>query len=481
MPVIDRTAVILDIFADHAHTAEGKLQVELAQLEYNLARMRGLWTHLERLGAGGWTAESAPGARARPRSRPTVAWPATGSRRCAAGWSGSSEPRRDASPPRARADPGGGAGRLHERRQVDAAERAHRRRGRGGGQALPHPRPDDPLLRARRPHLPAHRHRRLHPEAAPPAGRGLQGDARGDGARRPDPARRRRVGAGAERAEARRRWTRCWRRSAPATRPRLLVFNKVDLLDDEQRRDLLAALRAALGVSALTGEGIEELRDRIEAAFEQTLREVELLFPYEEGGGLSELHELAGDLERDERGDGVLVRARVPGAVAHRFEAERSTARALTASSFAGLNVRLLVTGALLPRARSRRATPGSICTPQSRRLIGPGERANDIGTGIAVEIPAGHAGLVVAPRSGNAAPPRDRARQRARADRLRATAARSACCCSTPTASRTSSSSPGDRIAQLVLTPFVEVEPVAAPGLSASARGVDGFGSSGR
>src|SRR4029079_14393562 len=52
VPVIDRTGVILDIFADHAHTAEGKLQVELAQLEYNLARMRGLWTHLERLGAG---------------------------------------------------------------------------------------------------------------------------------------------------------------------------------------------------------------------------------------------------------------------------------------------------------------------------------------------------------------------------------------------------------------------------------------------
>ena len=52
MPVIDRTAVILDIFAAHAHTAEGKLQVELAQLEYNLARMRGLWSHLERLGGG---------------------------------------------------------------------------------------------------------------------------------------------------------------------------------------------------------------------------------------------------------------------------------------------------------------------------------------------------------------------------------------------------------------------------------------------
>src|SRR5436305_11093295 len=52
VPVIDRTAIILDIFADHAGSAEGKLQVELAQLEYNLARMRGLWTPLERLGGG---------------------------------------------------------------------------------------------------------------------------------------------------------------------------------------------------------------------------------------------------------------------------------------------------------------------------------------------------------------------------------------------------------------------------------------------
>src|SRR5919202_1830460 len=52
VPVIDRTAIILDIFADHAASAEGNLQVELAQLEYNLARMRGLWTHLERLGGG---------------------------------------------------------------------------------------------------------------------------------------------------------------------------------------------------------------------------------------------------------------------------------------------------------------------------------------------------------------------------------------------------------------------------------------------
>ena len=52
MRVVDRTSVILDIFAQHAHTAEGKLQVELAQLEYSMARMRGMWKHLERLGGG---------------------------------------------------------------------------------------------------------------------------------------------------------------------------------------------------------------------------------------------------------------------------------------------------------------------------------------------------------------------------------------------------------------------------------------------
>src|SRR5436853_2539878 len=50
--VVDRTQLILDIFAQHATGAEGKLQVELEQLEYNLPRMRGMWKHLERLGGG---------------------------------------------------------------------------------------------------------------------------------------------------------------------------------------------------------------------------------------------------------------------------------------------------------------------------------------------------------------------------------------------------------------------------------------------
>src|SRR5204862_3122697 len=50
--VVDRTQLILDIFAQHAVSAEGKLQVERAQLQYNLPRMRGMWQHLERLGGG---------------------------------------------------------------------------------------------------------------------------------------------------------------------------------------------------------------------------------------------------------------------------------------------------------------------------------------------------------------------------------------------------------------------------------------------
>ncbi len=51
--VLDRTALILDIFAQHAHTREGALQVELAQYEYRLPRLTRAWTHLARQTGGG--------------------------------------------------------------------------------------------------------------------------------------------------------------------------------------------------------------------------------------------------------------------------------------------------------------------------------------------------------------------------------------------------------------------------------------------
>ena len=60
--VIDRTELILDIFASRARTHQARLQVELAQLEYTAPRLRGMWTHLERIaGAGGGTAAGAVG------------------------------------------------------------------------------------------------------------------------------------------------------------------------------------------------------------------------------------------------------------------------------------------------------------------------------------------------------------------------------------------------------------------------------------
>jgi GTPase len=104
------------------------------------------------------------------------------------------------------------------------------------------------------------------------------------------------------------------------SKPRLLVLNKADLLDAEQRAEVLLHHPDAILVSALDREGIEQLREGIEQAFEDTLAEVELLVPYAEGGRLHELHEVAGDLEREERGDGVLVRARLPVAELHRFD-----------------------------------------------------------------------------------------------------------------------------------------------------------------
>jgi GTP-binding protein HflX len=102
--------------------------------------------------------------------------------------------------------------------------------------------------------------------------------------------------------------------------PRLLVLNKVDTLDEDRRRELSFRFPRAIQVSAVTGEGLEALREAIEARFLSTLRPMELLVPYAEGGRLSELHDLAGEMEREDTPGGVLVRARVPAGVAPRFE-----------------------------------------------------------------------------------------------------------------------------------------------------------------
>jgi 50S ribosomal subunit-associated GTPase HflX len=70
------------------------------------------------------------------------------------------------------------------------------------------------------------------------------------------------------------------------------VLNKADALTDSAAATRLRHPDGVL-VSAATGEGLDELRDRVEAEFERTLKPMELLLPYAEGGRLAELHDLA--------------------------------------------------------------------------------------------------------------------------------------------------------------------------------------------
>jgi len=101
--------------------------------------------------------------------------------------------------------------------------------------------------------------------------------------------------------------------------PRVLVLAKADMIDGERRAELANRHPDAVLVSAQTGEGLPILIERIEHAFARTLRKVELLIPYSEGARLAELHELAGDLQRENRPEGVRVSAMLRPAAAARY------------------------------------------------------------------------------------------------------------------------------------------------------------------
>jgi GTP-binding protein HflX len=329
VPVIDRTAIILDIFADHAHSAAGKLQVELAQLEYNLARMRGLWTHLERLGAGrmdGGIGTRGPGesqietdrrlARDRIaalRRELRVVERSRGTMRA--------ERERSAIPTVALAgytnagkstllNAVTGAGvsvgdRLFH--TLDPTTRSFEHGGRkylltdtvGFIRKLPHQ-----LVDAFKATLEETTLADLIVHVVD----GSEPSASRDAAMRAVDSVLEEIGAG--------------------NTPRVVAFNKIDLLDEDARRDLLVGRRGAVGVSATTGEGVEALLDVIEDAFAKTLERVELLIPYGEGATLNELHEIAGQVDREDREDGVLVKARVPRSLTHRFSAWSVNGRA---------------------------------------------------------------------------------------------------------------------------------------------------------
>jgi GTP-binding protein HflX len=320
VPVIDRTAVILDIFADHAHSAEGKLQVELAQLEYNMARMRGLWTHLERLGAGrmdGGIGTRGPGESQIETDRRLARNRISALRQRLTRLErnrGVMRARRESSSlPRVALAGYTNAGKstllnaltgadveVRDRlfHTLDPTTRTFELSGRdylltdtvGFIEKLPHQ-----LVEAFKATLEETvlADLILHVvDASAPEQRRLADMQAVDDVLEE-------IGAG--------------------EKPRLLVFNKADLLGEREREEAGLDHPEAVLISAQEGEGLDALRERIEQAFEETLTEVELLIPYSEGGRLHELHEVAGELERTDREDGVLVHAKVPRAEMHRF------------------------------------------------------------------------------------------------------------------------------------------------------------------
>jgi len=315
LPVVDRTTVILDIFAGHAHSAEGKLQVELAQLQYNLARMRGLWTHLERLGAGVGT--RGPGESQIETDRRLARDRIAALRRRLA-QVGSSRAvmraeRERADLPQIALAGYTNAGKSTLLNALTGAEVGVRDR-------LFHTL--DPNTRQMRIHGRPYLMtdtvgfiRKLPHQLVEAFGATLDETRLADlilhvvDASAPEDDMVEMVGAVDEVLEE----------IGAGERPRLLVLNKADALDDERREELRFRHPEGVLVSALTGEGLETLMDRVEAAFRATLRPVDLLLPFEEGGRLAELHDMAGDLDRTDTAEGVRVRGRVPATVAERY------------------------------------------------------------------------------------------------------------------------------------------------------------------
>jgi GTP-binding protein HflX len=316
VPVVDRTAIILDIFAGHANSSEGKLQVELAQLEYNLARMRGLWTHLERLGGGIGT--RGPGESQIETDRRLARDRISALKRRLAHVQSSRAvmraERERAHVPLVALAGYTNAGKSTLLNRMTGAEVGVRDR-------LFHTL--DPTTRSLRidgrPFLLTDTVgfiRKLPHQLVEAFGATLEETKLADLILHV-------VDASVEEdemLEMLRAVDEVLDEIGAGDQPRLLVLNKADALDADRRLDAGLRHPDAVLVSALTGEGIAELGERIQQEFERSLADVELLLPYSEGARLAELHDLAGDqLERDDTADGVRVRARLPRTIAERY------------------------------------------------------------------------------------------------------------------------------------------------------------------
>ncbi|MDQ3671531.1 MAG: GTPase HflX [Actinomycetota bacterium] len=314
--VVDRTQLILDIFAQHAVTAEGKLQVELAQLEYNLPRMRGLWRHLERLGGGIGT--RGPGESQletdRRLARRRIGVLKERLRQLEKRRETQRKSRRSSATPVIALAGYTNAGkstllnaltsagvsvndRLFE--TLDPTTRGFEQDGRrylvtdtvGFIRRLPHQ-----LVEG----FAATLEETLFSDLILHVADASERDGRLEETIAAVEAVLKEIGA--------------------AELPIELVLNKIDRVDPLRRRRLTNRFPEALQISAGTGEGLPELRERIAVRFGERFEPVRILVPYEDGKTLADLYSLGAPIEeRADRADGVLITARLPRSEIARF------------------------------------------------------------------------------------------------------------------------------------------------------------------
>jgi GTP-binding protein HflX len=326
--VLDRTELILSVFAKHAHTLEGTLQVHLAQLQYELTRMRGKGMILSRLGAG--VDMRGPGETKLEVDRRVV--------------------RKRIQTLR---------GRIDHMAQTRRTQRARRLRAdlpliclagytNAGKSTLLNALTDaevsvrDRLFETLDPTTRTYRHRDRDYVLTDTVGfiRKLPHtlvDAFASTLEETTIADLILVvaDAGQSAAEIGSRLqtvSDVLEMIGSGSVDRLLVFNKTDRLGPAARARLAALYPEAVQVSALTGEGLPDLLDHIADFFSRHLTDVRLLVPYAEGGLVSRLRGVASDIREENTADGIVVEARLPEAEARRVAAYRIDANVTAAA-----------------------------------------------------------------------------------------------------------------------------------------------------